>query len=241
MLSDLHLEFFPINIPTVDRDVLILAGDTHIGLKALPLIEKECKKGPVIYILGNHEYYHNDFRKLLEKWRSIKLDNFYFLENESITLNGYNFFGATLWTDMNNGDPDAMANAMISMSDYMVIQNGEIPLAAEDTVQKFNESFLMLKNFLQKNDPKKSVIITHHLPSEKSIATKFAGDPLNYSFMTKLDSFILKTQPLLWIHGHTHLSFDYQIGSTRILCNPRGYATSEPNYRFQDDLVVTLN
>jgi Icc-related predicted phosphoesterase len=241
VLSDLHLEFFPITLPKVERDVLILAGDIHIGLKALPFIEKECKKGPVIYILGNHEYYHNDFRPTLEKWRHIKIENFYFLENSEIELNGFHFFGTTLWTDMNNGNEDSIVEAMISMSDYNVIQNGESALTAYDTIDRFHESLGLMKQFLQQHDPKKSVIITHHLPSEKSIASQFTGDPLNYAFMTNLDPFIQKTQPILWIHGHTHFSFDYYIGATRIVCNPRGYATSEPNVYFKNDLIIEFN
>jgi hypothetical protein len=46
-----------------------------------------------------------------------------------------------------------------------------------------------------------------------------------------MDSFISAFQPDLWIHGHVHDSFDYQIGRTRIVCNPRGYeAHANPNF-----------
>jgi hypothetical protein len=34
-------------------------------------------------------------------------------------------------------------------------------------------------------------------------------------------------QITLWTHGHTHHVFDYRIGSTRIVCNPRGYVGYE--------------
>ena len=39
-----------------------------------------------------------------------------------------------------------------------------------------------------------------------------------------LSEFILDRPGIkLWTHGHTHENFDYMIGSTRIVCNPRGY------------------
>jgi hypothetical protein len=32
----------------------------------------------------------------------------------------------------------------------------------------------------------------------------------------------------LWTHGHTHHPFDYIVGETRVICNPRGYINYEP-------------
>lgn len=48
-------------------------------------------------------------------------------------------------------------------------------------------------------------------------------------------------RPLLWVHGHTHDSFDYMIGSTRVLCNPRGYIPEEANKQFDPALIVDLD
>mgnify|MGYP001222896775 CR=1 FL=1 len=46
----------------------------------------------------------------------------------------------------------------------------------------------------------------------------------------------------LWIHGHTHDSFDYPVNGTRVLCNPRGYAKDgvSENPFFDPDLVVEV-
>ena len=44
----------------------------------------------------------------------------------------------------------------------------------------------------------------------------------------------------LWIHGHTHESFDYEIGKTRVICNPRGYAPIEINKEFKPDFNVEV-
>jgi len=38
---------------------------------------------------------------------------------------------------------------------------------------------------------------------------------------------ILKHQPTLWIHGHTHDNCDYIVGRTRVLSNQSGYGWEE--------------
>ncbi|EHP40658.1 Ser/Thr protein phosphatase family protein [Cupriavidus basilensis OR16] len=76
-----------------------------------------------------------------------------------------------------------------------------------------------------------TVVITHFAPSPLSISPKFAGSHLNASFVSDLRQEISAWQPALWVHGHTHDSFDYQLGATRVVCNPRGYIrrkTGEP-------------
>jgi len=55
-----------------------------------------------------------------------------------------------------------------------------------------------------------------------------------------MDDFILEHQPRLWIHGHTHESFDYKIGKTRVVCNPRGYASTEKNKGFRPDYTLVV-
>ncbi len=51
---------------------------------------------------------------------------------------------------------------------------------------------------------------------------------------------IERAQPALWVHRHAHDSFDYTIGSSRILCNSRGYVRREPNPNFDPGLIVEL-
>jgi hypothetical protein len=40
--------------------------------------------------------------------------------------------------------------------------------------------------------------------------------------------------------GHTHESFDYEIGKTRVVCNPRGYASTEENKGFRPDYTFVV-
>jgi hypothetical protein len=76
------------------------------------------------------------------------------------------------------------------------------------------------------------IIVSHHTPSFQSIHPKYIGNPVNKSFSNNLDEEILamKKPPKLWIHGHTHDSFDYMIGETRVICHPRGYRGEHRNY-----------
>ena len=59
----------------------------------------------------------------------------------------------------------------------------------------------------------------------RSIAARFAEDPVSAAFGSNLDDLVAKAH--LWIHGHTHTAFRYQIGPDpergHVVCNPRGY------------------
>jgi hypothetical protein len=71
--------------------------------------------------------------------------------------------------------------------------------------------------------------------------------------VSELESLMGAERVQLWIHGHTHSSFDYVVAGTRVVCNPRGYARglgSDPeqasptlsfeNPEFQPALVVEI-
>ena len=86
-----------------------------------------------------------------------------------------------------------------------------------------------------------TVVITHHLPSIDSVAPPFMEASSNTAFASDLDA--LFGQMDLWVHGHTHHSFDYRRGRTRVLANPRGYPMrdgSRENPVFDPALVVTV-
>ena len=73
-------------------------------------------------------------------------------------------------------------------------------------------------------DPGSYIVVGHHCPSEQSVASEYKGNLLNAAFRSQLDDFIeARPQIKLWLHGHTHHNFNYWIGETRVICNPRGY------------------
>lgn len=78
-------------------------------------------------------------------------------------------------------------------------------------------------SFLEKNIKERDIVITHHLPSHRSVHPKWKGSLLNNFFVCNLENLILRKKPAYWIHGHTHEEFFYKIGNTTVICNPLGY------------------
>ena len=88
----------------------------------------------------------------------------------------------------------------------------------------------------------KVVIVGHHAPSKSSTKPQYQGDFIvNGAYSSDLSDLILDNPCIkLWTHGHTHSSFDYMLGSTRIVCNPRGYYNYEENDEFDSGKVVEI-
>ena len=71
-----------------------------------------------------------------------------------------------------------------------------------------------------------SVVVTYHVPALGSIARRFDADIVTVAFVSDLAATILRRRPATWVHGHTRGSFDYSIGTTRVVCNARVRAHS---------------
>lgn len=235
LFSDLHLDFADFTPPQADADVVILAGDIHNGTRALPWIVRHFPDQPVLYVLGNHEYYSETFPDLLDTMIREAPANVTIMENTAVEVGGYRFLGCTLWTDFRlYGAEDeawAMADAAQMMSDYRAIQTPGAYLSllkVHHTQQAHEHSVAWLRAALEGRDNRKTIVVTHHAPSRKSLPEY--GDRLtnlNPAHASNLDALIEKHRPLAWIHGHTHEVRDYQIGQTRILSNPGGYRPHE--------------
>lgn len=239
-MSDLHLEFAPYKfIPNTKADCLVLAGD---------IINQDLKKEnnftnfftdikqwgkPAFYVLGNHEYYFSSFPETVNyiKNLELKIPNLIVLNNSTYNYNGVKFIGSTLWSEVRSNQEWYISRYM---NDYNLIKDFD--------VKKSTQEHLLAKEFLDKeldeNIPK--VVITHHLPSEKSINIKYKNSPLNSAFASNLDDLITKYSPYIWIHGHSHSNCDYKINKTRIVSNTRGYCVNNKieNYYFRDDAIV---
>ena len=94
--------------------------------------------------------------------------------------------------------------------------------------------------FLELKARHADVVVTHHLPSERSVAPWFEGDPLNRFFLCGVDDLIQRVAPALWVHGHTHASVYTHVGCTRIVCNPLAYLNFDHNPDFDEKLVVRV-
>lgn len=257
-MSDLHLEFyrprpgmptFPPWEPTPndqDKDtVLLLAGDIHVGLGAVDWITKMCDRYKnVVYILGNHEFYHNEFKKVKREWKEKDMpDNFHFLDNDVVVIDDVRILGTTMWTLVT--DPFARLRGQQGMSDYAVIKINQPSgiyrrLNVADTDKECIAATLFLEHALDKPFDGKTIVMTHHLPHPDCVAAQYQNHPLNPFYLNDLTELIEKYNIDVWCHGHTHDNVDIHVGKTRILCNPRGYHGVALNRDFNEDLTFGL-
>ena len=217
IVSDLHLTSFDPwgrnaitdnihgSIEQHKPDVLIDAGDA----------EEEWYRGKIPYIpvMGNHDFYHDDF---------YPGDG-----QQFFAVGGLTFACATLWTDLNKDDPLTGEIVRQGMNDFNYI-NGF-------TTEKWRESHAMDVEFLKRRPV--DVIVSHHLPSFKSVHQKYRSetvhDLMNYGFASHLDELVEELTPKLWIHAHTHERCDYKIGKTRVVCHPCGYSHERLNRPYE--------
>lgn len=186
----------------------------------------------VIYVMGNHEFYHGKFYAGIDYLRTEceKFPNIYLLERDTKIIDDVVFVGGTLWTNMNNRDPLTMHAIKDMMNDFRVVRNDQREYAAMsplDVAHRHDKTLGYIKQIVDSHRDKRCVVVGHHAPSRLSTHEQYQAQTLmNGGYSSSLEEFILdRPQIKLWTHGHTHHPFDYVIGETRIVCNPRGYET----------------
>ena len=252
LASDIHLEFGPISLTNDEQaDVLILSGDicmaTHFSYPNshvadyYDFFKQVCSEFPhVVYITGNHESYHYDIARTTEKLREALAEhkNLHILDDSTVDIMGYTFVGGTLWTDMNEEDSDTLKVIEHYMNDFRCITDSDkgrenfgtkkfLPI---DSVKRHRRTVDYISHVINNNPEGQYIVVGHHGPSRLSVHNQFKHERIgNGAFVSSLDEFIhYRPQIKLWTHGHTHYPFDYMIGKTRIVCNPRGYIGYEP-------------
>ena len=223
------------------RDPYNTMGEEYRSNRFHAFFQRCCDRFPhVIFIVGNHEHYHGDFAKTVPHFKDVLgyLPNLHILEKETFVLNDVTFIGGTLWTDMNKRSIRTLHEISRMMNDFRCVDN-----SAKDSDQRgWNSRFTTtdaaddhdamleyIRLMIEGKWDQKFVIVGHHAPSRLSTHPRYAHEAImNGGYSSELDDFILDhPQIKLWTHGHTHEDFDYCIGSTRILCNPRGYVNYE--------------
>jgi len=201
----------------------------------------------VLYVMGNHEHYHGDYANTLTilRDRLSYLDNLHILDKETFIVDDITFIGGTLWTDMNNEDPITLLHMKGMMNDFRCVMNGNRVVhfrdedgnfkhrvgrfTPENSVEDHKQMLEYIRLMIEGKWDQKFVVVGHHAPSKQSTHPRYVDEVImNGGYSTALDEFIMDhSQIKLWTHGHTHEDFDYMIGSTRIVCNPRGYDAYE--------------
>lgn len=249
LISDVHLSVNPIPFPHVDADVLVLAGDISRPERAMAWAKGSAL--PTLYVCGNHEFYGSDLVTVYDELKREAVGtNVTVLERNEWFHNGVRFLGCTLWSDFRlmptkEARDEGIEQGMKFTRDYTHIRLApDFPALFTPAVSQmvFLQSVDWLEYSFSKPHDGPTVVVTHFAPSRKSISPKFEGSPVNSCFVSDLEPQILRWQPDLWLHGHTHDSFDYQVGKTRVVCNARGYAKDgvPENPKFNSALVIEL-
>jgi len=249
ILSDLHLSQGELALPANDADVVVLAGDIARPAEAVAWASRLGK--PVLYVPGNHEYYGGSIegsgaqlKRLCEGTR-IRV-----LQDETQLIGNVRFLGSTLWTDFRLfGDGPARQRAMDEASRFMrdfsrirIDEASQALFTPLDSASLFQRHAAWLAAELARPHGGPTVVITHHAPSTASIAARFEGSLINACFVSDAEYLLDGSRAQLWIHGHTHDSFDYVVKGTRVVCNPRGYARDgvNENAAFDPDLIIQV-
>ena len=248
----------------VGEDVLVIAGDVQVGLSYEYWFSELLKDRHVIYLIGNHELYHNDLNDITyvqlplwtahvnelaeQKGYKFKL---YSLQNQTVKIDNVNFIGGTLFTDFNKDSEFVKRLGPKLLNDFHYIKNGDRKVSADDLLAEHKRTKKYITDQLKLLKGEKNVVITHHLPSYESVDFQYRVKPedeifahsaekkaMNHFFYSDLDSLVKKAD--YWFFGHTHSSFDGKIGKCRLLCNPRGYYPNALNPNFVNGLIIEI-
>lgn len=220
------------------HDVAILAGDVGYGIARVVQALDAAAERPVVCVAGNHEFYRRTLDAEIDRGReaSRQSSTVHFLQNAVWVHGGVRFVGATLWTDFGlhgAGERDrAMRYAAGHSADHdLILMREKSPLdlshrshvfQPRDAVGLHLETTAWLETVFATPHAGPTVVVTHHAPAPGSVSPEYAGDAMTPAYVSDLTARIERWQPELWIHGHTHRFFDYRVGRTRVLCNPRG-------------------
>jgi Icc-related predicted phosphoesterase len=240
IVSDLHFEFHRDRGKSClaslrDADVLVCAGDLSDAQNlwdSLLLLLSKYKH--VVFVFGNHEFYGSNIPAVREKVKKLQdrlpklsgLGSLHVLDNSACEIERRRFIGSTLWFTKS---PLTHLNES-RINDFYQIGNPH-------RIYDENERAL---TFLKEEVTSSDIVVTHHLPSHRSVHPRYVGSPLNPFFVCDIEELIAERQPKIWIHGHTHSSCDYVIGTTQVLCNPLGYVGHDINPAFLDGLILDV-
>ena len=262
-LSDLHFEFHADEgkgfVEAQDPrgvDLVILAGDItkmRLGFyKMLKLFRDRFPAAEIVWTHGNHEMHESDRKTVVRTSKDAisHLKGVHWLDCDVIEVKGHRILGTPLWFSRK---PAPQHPLLLSTDEEWA--RGVIRTVTEKGIHdQVYCDFEAIENldtwvyeengravrFLYDNMREGDIVVTHFLPTQKSVAQRFKGALSNCWFVSDVEQLIKERKPALVIHGHTHDSFDYMIGSTRILSNPFGYVPQALNQAFIENLNIEV-
>ena len=248
IFSDLHLEMSerhpPFDPPPARADVVVLAGDVDNGTAAIDWAEQAFPDVPVLYVPGNHEYYDGEYHEVAAALEQRTTgSNVRLLDNREFITDRVRFLGSTLWTDFElfgrHTRDAAIKESLRYVVDFRAIRHGVRPFTPEQSLVLHRESRAWLQGKLAQPFPGRTVVITHHAPHPKSVHPRWGNTLTSAAFVSDLTPLLGPAR--LWIHGHTHDGFDYEVNGTRVLANPMGYRTSNWKLAREGSVPATVS
>lgn len=247
IFSDTHC--FGTYMPTItDADILVCVGDVDAGLNFETWIKSIIKKHkkPFIFVPGNHDFFLD---KSIEEWinyyKSIQIDNFYILQNNSIQIKGYHFFGSTFWTNYHNNPNMEVAANTSGIKDFSYIyKNNKQNLSTTEIKFLNSEAVFLLEKFLKTVNMEKTIILTHFPPATFCTDKYQPKSLLDGHFCSNYDSKLFyEWKVKAWIYGHTHDFYQFNVDNTELICNPIGGFNKQNRHRnidFKESFILTL-
>lgn len=246
LFSDLHYEFFKRDQNThggivvkPEVDVVLILGDVDNGEFIMQRLYDICYKWgkQVIYVPGNHEFYHQEMLHVLEKFNH-EIPGIHILTGiegygkKEVIINDVRFLGGTLWTDFalykNSKRMPSIEQAMVigqkTMNDFRKIKyKGEL-FTPEDSVNLHNSTLELINKQLQIPFSGKNVLLSHHGVHLSSIHPRYRADSrylnsvnllpnenqgwmMNPAFASHLPELLENFD--FAFHGHTHSRIDF--------------------------------
>lgn len=202
-MSDLHLEAGAWSPPPCDAALVLLAGNIDRGAGGIAWAATSFAGRPVLYVAGTEEHLGAPSVEASAAGlaaAAAQTENVRFLEGTELQFHVADrclrVLGGTLGAENAEDAAGGQAERHRRMLEW---------LAARLT-QPFSGT---------------TIVLTHYAPSLQSLPPHRRGDPAAAGAVNDLDALITRTQPALWVHGHTHHDADYRIGESRIVSHQR--------------------
>jgi Calcineurin-like phosphoesterase len=165
--------------------------------------------------------------------------NIFFMERDTLVFQGVRFIACTLWTDLLKSGEQKAHEVSLRLNDFRIIRFKEQAFDQAAFTQLHRRSLLWLENELAEPFSGKTVVVTHHAPSDLSWRER-PNELKKLAYCNSLDSLILQHKISAWFHGHIHSPNDYMLGETRVLSNPRGYHNRKEVEGFSQNKMVDI-
>lgn len=227
--SGLHHEYdtgnasFGKRLPLAHRaEALVLAGDIHSGTKAIDLYWDY--PVPVVYVHGESELVDISHAKFVAEVREkARGTSVHLLQNDERVIDHVRFLGAYMRSpqlfpfdehDRTRSTRNCPPHDSPSHRAHRDMGEGADEWSARQKTLRW------LSRRLHRSFAGQTVVVTYHPPSKLHIPGESRQRPRGGVPFNGLGALAAKAD--YWIHGHTHQSTDYNIGTCRVVCNPRG-------------------